>query len=57
MSQWPYDKLFAHAPEGVVQQQHITYIVLRGKITKETITRKYYPDGDYQDGVTSEVLA
>ena len=57
MSEWKYDRIFADAPAGVVQQQHITYVVLRGKFTKETITRKYFADGDYQDSVTHEVLS
>ena len=56
MAEWPYDRIFQNPPEGVVQQELITYRVLRGKITKERITRKYYQNSDYQDSVSTEVL-
>ena len=42
--------------EGLIQQELITYRIVRGRVHKTTVTRKYMRDNDYQDSTVTEVL-
>lgn len=57
MNEWPYDKIFRQNDGVVKMQQLITYEMRDGKLHKEIITRRFYGTDDYQDSVSTEVLA
>ncbi len=42
--------------QGVVSHSLVTYRYVSGILRKETITRKYSENGDYQDSNSSEPL-
>lgn len=49
---------FMSQPDGkIVYEEHIRYIKdENGVLTKQTVTRHFYGDGDYQDGQQSTPL-
>ena len=53
---WPYDAIFKQPGDGVKLQFITTYQVKNGKLHKETVTRRFMGDNDYQDSVTTEVI-
>ena len=57
MNEWPYDKIFRQNDGVVKMQQLITYENRDGKLHKEIITRRFYGKDDYQDSVSTEVIA
>lgn len=42
--------------QGVVSHSLVTYRYVNGVLRKETVTRKYKQDGDYQDSSTVEPI-
>tara|TARA_R110000751_G_scaffold81465_3_gene164449 strand:+ start:2813 stop:2998 length:186 start_codon:yes stop_codon:yes gene_type:complete len=42
--------------EGVIRQELVTYRVKGGLLKKETVTRDYLEDGDYNDSSFSQPL-
>jgi hypothetical protein len=42
--------------DGVIRQELVTYIVKGGMLKKETVTRDYLEDGDYNDSSYSQPL-
>ena len=42
--------------DGVIRQELVTYIVKGGLLKKETVTRDYLEDGDYNDSSYSQPL-
>lgn len=53
---WFYDRILSQPTPGLKRQELITYYTENGKLHKETITRRYYGDDDYQDSVSTEVM-
>lgn len=56
MSEWPYDKIFQQPKPGLLQEEHVEYVVVDNKIKKTTITRKFHGKDDYHDSVKTEIL-
>lgn len=56
MSEWEYDRLFDQPYEGLIKQEFVTYKKVRGKLIKETITRRFMKNNDYQDSSSIEVI-
>jgi hypothetical protein len=53
---WEYDEIFNQPCEGLLKQEFITYKKVRGKLLKETITRRFMGNDDYQDSTSTEVI-
>lgn len=56
-STWVYDHIMCQPDGQITLQQHITYRRVADRIEKETITRRYYGNNDYQDSVEVEVIS
>ena len=56
MTEWKYDKIFEQPRKGMHMQQLITYKIEKGKMVKETVTRRFYGKMDYQDSIQTEVI-
>ena len=53
MTEGPFQGAFEADTIGVVRREIITYRYKEGKIVKETATRTYYGDGDYNDSTAA----
>jgi len=56
MSKWPYDKFFDQPREGLLRQERTEYRLVKNKIVRETITRRYMGADDYQDSTHTEIV-
>ena len=52
----PFKSEFDTNLEGVVRRELTTYRYKDGMVVKETATRTYYADGDYNDSISSTPL-
>lgn len=53
MNDGPFQGAFESDTTGVVRREITTYRYQDGKMIKETATRTYYGDGDYNDSTSS----
>ena len=53
MTEGPFKGVFESDTTGVVRREITTYRYIDGKMVKETATRTYYNDGDYNDSTAS----
>ena len=56
MTEWKYDKIFDQPAPGLKVQKLVTYKIEKGKMIKETVTRRFYGKNDYQDSIQTEVI-
>lgn len=57
MSEGPFKGAFETDTTGVVRREITTYRYVNGMLIKETATRTYYKDGDYNDSTASIPMA
>lgn len=53
MTEGPFQGAFESDTNGVVRREITTYRYVNGVMVKETATRTYYKDGDYNDSTGS----
>ena len=53
MTEGPFQGAFSADTNGVVRREITTYRYINGVMVKETATRTYYKDGDYNDSTAS----
>ena len=53
MTEGPFTGAFESDTKGVVRREITTYRYINGVMVKETATRTYYKDGDYNDSIAS----
>ena len=53
MSEGPFTSTFESDTTGVIRREIITYRHRNGVLVKETATRTYQKDGDYNDSTSS----
>lgn len=53
---WEHDEYMSQPEKGLMLQMRISYREKNGKIYRETVTRRYFKDGDYQDSTHTEVI-
>ena len=53
MTEGPFQGAFESDTKGVVRREITTYRYKDGVMVKETATRTYYRDGDYNDSTAS----
>ena len=53
MTEGPFQGAFESDTKGVVRREITTYRYINGVMVKETATRTYYKDGDYNDSTAS----
>jgi len=56
-SQWEYDAYMDQPSEGLLLQERVTYRRRAdGKIERESVTRTFYGDNDYQDSSSVKII-
>ena len=56
-SQWEYDEYMDQPSEGLLLQERVTYRRRKdGKIERESVTRTFYGDNDYQDSSSTTII-
>ncbi len=53
MTEGPFQGAFEADTTGVVRREITTYRYINGVLVKETATRTYYNDGDYNDSTAT----
>jgi len=56
MADWANDEFLDQPRTGLRMQKRITYYEKNGRLYQETITRRYFGDDDYQDGVETVAI-
>lgn len=56
MTDGPFKNAFEGDTEGVIRREIVTYRQKNGMLVKETATRDYYGDKDYNDSISTQPL-
>lgn len=56
MTDGPFKNAFEGDTEGVIRREIVTYRQKNGMLVKETSTRDYYGDDDYNDSISTQPL-
>ena len=56
MTEGPFKSAFDADTKGVIRREIVTYRVKNGVMTKESATRDYYGNDDYNDTISSQPL-
>lgn len=56
MTDGPFKNAFEGDTEGVIRREIVTYRQKNGMLVKETATRNYYGDNDYNDSISTQPL-
>ena len=56
MTEGPVKNAFEGDTEGVVRREIVTYRFKNGLMVKETATRDYYGNSDYNDSISTQPL-
>lgn len=56
MTDGPFKNAFEGDTEGVIRREIVTYRQKNGMLVKETATRDYYSDNDYNDSISTQPL-
>ena len=52
MNDGPFTRALESDTQGVIRREIVTYRRIKDVMIRETVTRTYFKDNDYQDSVT-----